>query len=265
MPSEILDEISKNNDKIYLVTKKAGEEGEKNIWGLIMIQDGGEDDFRKEMEKCVGVVDDTGPGIFHKIFSGIFNNKSAIFQGSLMSGLGIAGYSKYVMDGYTNNKVETDKTDDTTENFENLESKRIDWIIFYLSIANIVYASKGIILKIFKKLFNQVFGGGDKAVLEAGGDLVATGVKEKGQGIAAGVKEKGQGIAAAIAAAAKKGTDKGKTTTERVKIKNPLFGEQGGGGGISDVVEPILGFILSLIQFVLGIYFLDKSYASLYP
>ena len=173
MPSEILDEISKNNDKIYLVTKKAGEEGEKNIWGPIMIQDGGEDDFRKEMEKCVGVVDDTGPGIFHKMF----NNKSAIFQGSLMSGLGMAAGYKYVMDGYTNNKVETDKTDDTTENFENLESKRIDWIIFYLSIANIVYALKGIIQKIFKELFNKVFGGGDKAVLEAGGDLVATGVK----------------------------------------------------------------------------------------
>ena len=257
MTSEILDEISTNNDKIYLVTKKAGEEGEKNIWGPIMIQ-GGEDDFKKNIKEVLGTTD-TSPGVFHKIFHGMLNNKSAIFKGSLMSVLGIAGYSKYVMDGFTNNKVEKDekdKTEDTTENFENLEeyqeSKIIDRIIFYLSIANIVYALKDIILKIFKNLFNKVFKGGDKAKAETveGGGI---------SGIA-----KGQGMAsAAKSAAAKIGDEKGKTTSSGVKIQNPVFEQEG--GGKSDVAAQILGYILSLIQFVLGIYFLHKSYASLYP
>ena len=50
---EISDEISDDNDKIYLVTKKGGEEGKKNIWGPIIIKNevGDEKDVIKGLKE----------------------------------------------------------------------------------------------------------------------------------------------------------------------------------------------------------------------
>ena len=281
MPSEILDEISKNNDKIYLVTKKAGEEGEKNIWGPIMIQDGGEDDFRKEMEKCVGVVDDTGPGIFKGILGdmmGSMNVVSGIVGTSLFSLMIASSYFKYhhnVEDGYINNKDSDDSEkseEDNIENFENFkeyqESRVIDWLIMILSIANIGYALKGIIGVILYVIWwiLQKIGGKSKSVAEKGMGA-AEGTKEAvGKGIGAAKEAAGKGIGAAKEAV--KAMKKGEGDPSIDKIVNPL-NQAGGGRRINDalrwIVLKLLTNIPSLIQFFLGIYFLDKSYASLYP
>jgi hypothetical protein len=293
MDPEILDEISKNKDKIYLVTKKAGEEGEKNVWGPILIQGEVTDDIKQNIEEVLELESKSSKGMFKGFFGAIISSidiKSSLIMLPLISLLITSGYYKYhhvIGDGYINNKDSNDSNDsekDNIENFENLneyqESKHIDWLIFILSIANIAYALKSIIgpilffiFKIVKWVLGKTGTGavglgtglGKGAVglgtgLGKGAVGLGTGLGKGAVGLGEGAIGIGKGALGKVAGAVNK-KNKG------IKIRNPL--EQEGGGKIGDgsrwIFMKFVTNIPSLVQLLVGIYFLQKSHGLLFP